>query len=191
MCFLFSTVFSVWVFFLFPVQYSTVQYSTVQYSTVQHNISTTKNFSIHGISRLVVLTKKNLNFKLLDDKTIWIKIPRAGMKSFLLCAVYHEHKLLNIQGTNTTGLLQMERWEKTLNQWAYIQAGVEVMMAGDMTMDYLRWDTPDQEHRLLVEKTKDTIETKGFMQMVTGPTRFWANTRPSLIDQIWSNQPVK
>ena len=40
----------------------------------------------------------------------------------------------------------------------------------------------------MVEETKDKIETLGFAQIVNRPTRFWKNTRPSLLDQVWANK---
>ena len=162
-----------------------------------YNITTTKDFSKFGISRLVVLTRKNLNFTIMEDKmeqdvsTIWIKIPRTGMKSFYMCAIYREHKLLNRPGTNLSGNFQLDRWDKTLAQWTSIKGGDEVLTTGDLNIDYLRWDNPDQEHRRLVDRTKDNIETLGFAQLVSGPTRFWPNTNPSLIDQVWCNHPEK
>ena len=65
-----------------------------------YNISTVKDFIEEGVSRLVVLTKEGLNFKLLSEKmeagiaSIWLSFVRKGKKPFIVGAIYREHKIL-------------------------------------------------------------------------------------------------
>ena len=58
-------------------------------------------------------------------------------------------------------------------------------------MDYARWQTPDQGHAQMVIETKDSLETKGFVQIIEGITRLWPGTTDSLIDHLWTNSPPK
>ena len=64
-----------------------------------------------------------------------------------------------------------------------------MLTVGDLNLDFLRWDDPDQGQRSMIEETRDVIETKGFCQLVKGPTHSWRNTRPLLIDHAWTNNP--
>ena len=48
---------------------------------------------------------------------------------------------------------------------------------------------PDQLHKYMTDQTRLRIEGSGYVQLVKGPTRFWQQTRPSLIDQAWTNSP--
>ena len=65
-----------------------------------YNISTVKDFMEEGVSRLVVLTREGLNFKLLSEKmeagiaSIWLSFVRKGKKPFIVGAIYREHKIL-------------------------------------------------------------------------------------------------
>ena len=127
-----------------------------------------------------------------DTPSIWIKFPRPGKKPFILGAYYREHKLLNEVQPNITGdpRLQRSRWKKFLLQWASQKDGEEVAVAGDLNLDHLKWETPEQKHLYMIEDTKNLIETKGFTQQVEGATRFWIDTTPSLLDHFWMNNPA-
>ena len=54
-----------------------------------YKINTTKDYLAHDLSILVVLTKENLNYQILNDRmsenisTIWLKFPRKGKKPFM------------------------------------------------------------------------------------------------------------
>ena len=80
-----------------------------------YNISTVKDFIEEGVSRLVVLTREGLNFKLLIEKmeagiaSIWLSFVRKGKKPFIVGTIYREHKIFNgtecrtEYGTGTSG----------------------------------------------------------------------------------------
>ena len=65
---------------------------------------------------------------------------------------------------------------------------METLVVGDLNLDFLRWINPENNHRDMIENTKDKVESKGYAQMVSGATRFWPGTVPSLMDQSWSNR---
>ena len=60
---------------------------------------------------------------------------------------------------------------------------------GDLNLDFLKWNRPDQNVKNMSERTKNWIETIGFNQYIQWHTRTWRNQEPSLLDQVWSNKP--
>ena len=60
-----------------------------------------------------------------------------------------------------------------------------------MNLDQLTWDTPEYAHKNMIEEVKNTVETRGFYQVITGATRTWPGTQDSLIDHCWLNVPEK
>ena len=62
---------------------------------------------------------------------------------------------------------------------------------GDTNLDTNKWASPDSEHVIMTDLVKNHIETSGFIQLVRGDTRFWPNTPSSLIDQVWTNCPMR
>ena len=126
-----------------------------------------------------------------DIAMIWFEVQQEGEKPFILGEIYHEHKLLNRPGPNETGDFQDLRWRKILQQWASTQGAEEMLIAGDINLDHICRDNPERKHKRMVKETREKIETLGFVQLVHGPTRFWRETAPSLLDQVWSNHPNK
>ena len=162
-----------------------------------YDIITTLDFKELGVSRLVVLARKELNYKVMNNlmetniSTIWLSFPRRGKKPFILGCCYREHHLLNQPPPNISAepALQKARWSKAVKQWASIQPEADVLFTGDLNLDFSTWQDPDAGHRDMVEEVKNKIETKGFAQLVTGYTRFWQDVKPSLIDHSWTNNP--
>ena len=66
-----------------------------------YQIVTTIDFSKGCCSRLVVLVREGVNVILLQDymdpdiSSIWLKLPRRGMRPLIVGAIYREHKLLD------------------------------------------------------------------------------------------------
>ena len=180
--------------------------ANLQYETEAHernipgySLTTTKDYENGGMSQLVVLVRMGLNIRVLetmkedDISTIWMEIPRKGLRPVTIGALYREHHLLGYPAPNNTDdpHLQKNRWDKILNQWTSIQNQRDVVVLGDFNIDYKKWTQPEQCHLQLVNGVKDKIETLGYTQMVRGPTRFWRDTIPSLIDMVWMNCPTK
>ena len=65
----------------------------------------------------------------------------------------------------------------------------KTVVVGDMNLDHLRWDHPEQHLENMVDETKNVIETSGFLQLVTNFTRSWRNQADSCLDQVWTNCP--
>ena len=77
-----------------------------------------------------------------------------------------------------------------MKQWTEAAADSDCIVIGDINLDILKWDHPDQLNVNMVEATKLEIQSIGFHQLVQGVTRAWKGQRDSLIDHIWTNQPA-
>ena len=66
-----------------------------------YEITLPKTVTRNGTARLILLTKEDLKFELVDNlmddivTSVWIKISRRGVKGLLVCGVYREHQYLN------------------------------------------------------------------------------------------------
>ena len=164
-----------------------------------YKLLTTKDYETGGTSRLVVLVQENFNIKVMEEKkehgisTIWMEIPRKGQRPAVIGAIYREHHLMDQQQPNLTGdiRIQRQRWTTILNQWTTLPGGREVTVVGDLNLDFQKWTQPEPHHIQMIEEMKDRVETLGYTQMVKGPTRYWQDTTPSLIDHVWTNCPTK
>ena len=65
----------------------------------------------------------------------------------------------------------------------------EVVVAGDLNLDFLKWSNPEQINLNTTSETENRIKTLGYSQLVQGPTTFWVDTEPSLVDQVWTRNP--
>ena len=103
--------------------------------------------------------------------------------------------------TNTTGTIaeQLQRWMLFIESWdRALQEGKEVMVLGDINLDFLKWNrsnlpASDSSVRLkqLSELVFDRIFPQGVSQLVTTPTRLSAVDPPSGLDHIYTNRPDK
>ena len=157
----------------------------------------TKDYSLGLCSRLVVLIRESIDFTVLekvmqpDIASIWIKLSGRGVKTVIIGAVYREHHLLDRVNDTSLESQQTFRWNKFIAQWNSLEGKGEIFVAGDTNLDKLKWAQPDSINVKMVTAMKDKIETKGYYQIVVGPTRHWCDTEPSLIDQIWTKSPQK
>ena len=157
----------------------------------------TKDHQRGYCSRLVVLIREGLEFQILDKimepdiSSIWVKLPGRGTKPTIIGAVYREHNLLGRETETDSESQQNFRWKRFLEQWGKVEGKGDLFIAGDINLDKLKWDQPENGHKRMITDMKDKIETKGYSQVVKGPTRFWAQTTPSLIDHLWTKCPQK
>ena len=164
-----------------------------------YDITLAKTWNKLKYSRIVLLTKKGLQFKLEEDRmedtisTIWIKVGGRGVKGVRICGLYREHKLIRQPEPNNSDdvLLQVQRWEKTVRQWIDGSSAESCLIIGDTNIDVIKWNNPDQGIEDMVEILNEEIITRNFQQLIQGATRFWINKEPSLIDQVWSNSPQR
>ena len=86
---------------------------------------------------------------------------------------------------------QNERWRKFLDQCEAATAGSDSVIIGDCNLDFNCWNDPIERQKNMIEKTKSSIGSSGFHQVITGNTHTWPGARDSLIDHCWVNNPDK
>ena len=86
---------------------------------------------------------------------------------------------------------QLARWNLFLNGWKKAAKSKMCILVGDMNLDYLQWDKPEPRHAKMVQRTKDTIEEAGHIQLIQGMTRCWRGQADSLVDHCWVSRPQR
>ena len=79
-----------------------------------------------------------------EDAVIWILVKRKNMWPLRVGNVYREQKqLTKITPMIPMGseVVQIERWDKTLEMWENNQKAYNTVLIGDMNIDMLKWDT--------------------------------------------------
>ena len=106
--------------------------------------------------------------------------------------MYREHQFLKqTDGSSGDILRQEDRWRRMIAQWLAATNNCDSVILGDMNLDQLTWDTPENGHKNMIEVVKDSVETKGFYQVISGATRTWPGAQDSLLDHCWINLPEK
>ena len=65
---------------------------------------------------------------------------------------------------------QEARFKKFIEQWTRADSNGEIHVIGDMNVDMLKWDNPEQQIIPLVNMIKDNILTRGLRP--TSPKRY-------------------
>ena len=86
-----------------------------------------------------------------------------------------KHTLIRQPAPNNSNCeaTQVARWGKIVKQWVEAARTSDCIIIGDINLDLLKWDNPDQMNITMVETTKTEIQSLGFVQMVEGITRSW------------------
>ena len=158
-----------------------------------------RTMDLIGNCRVAILVKEGVDVQVLDKfmdphiASIWLKISAKGNKIIHLGAVYRQHMWIKQSLPNNTKhpAQQYARWKDFITQWIAASRGAETFVIGDTNLDHNKWVQPDGDHINMTNLVKTQIETLGFHQMVTGSTRFWPGTRPSLVDKCWTNCPER
>ena len=165
---------------------------------VGYDITLPKTVMVNGTARLVMLTKVNLEFDLMDNlmddtvSSIWIRISRQGVKGLLVCGIYREHQYLNqLSDWSLQPAEQSRRWSNFLRQVETARISSICHLIGDVNLDYKKWNAPDFAHSQMINDTKDALEAGGFFQLIEDVTRSWPGQLDSLIDHFWTNEPQK
>ena len=149
-------------------------------------------------ARIIMLVKHEINFEILsnymedDISAMWVKIARKGQKKLIVGGVYREHQHLGqVDKTSEHIRSQEDRWRRILSKWMAVTRGADSVVLGDMNLDFAKWGNPVTSHVTMIEETKSTIESAGFVQIVSEITRTWPGVESSIIDHIWVNIPEK
>ena len=119
-----------------------------------------------GYSRIVLIAKDNIKIEILEElmeediSAIWVRVGNKNKTSLHIGSIYREHKHIAQPQPNLTGefTAQNERWRRTVNMWKKANKNARSTMLGDINLDFLKWETPDNEQIEMVNKTKTDIE---------------------------------
>ena len=158
-----------------------------------------RTIEARSLVRIVMLVKEGVEVETLknlmtdDVASIWVKVGTKGRRPITIGAMYREHRYLE-QGPDSdseTDLRQLQRWNNFIEMWRKAARRMDVMVMGDLNLDYLKWTAPTGLHAKMIDRVKIDIETEGFFQVVEGFTRSWNNQPDTLIDHCWLNVPAK
>ena len=126
-----------------------------------YNIHKPKTASIFKVSRIIVLTRDNLEVsienQLMNDKiaSIWVKFSKPGARKILICGIYREHQYLNKENDlSSQPAAQLIRWKSFLQQVEDAGITASIHIIGDVNLDFLKWLDPDRKHMDMVQCSK-------------------------------------
>ena len=122
---------------------------------------------------------------------IWLSLTYSGNRKMRIGGIYREHRLLFKPEPNPTksDRAQLIRWNLILDGWKKAAQDPLCTVMGDLNLDFLTWQDPEPSHLNMTTRTKDEIETRGFTQIIRGPTRTWRHQRDTLLDHCWVSKP--
>ena len=128
-----------------------------------------KTVEVQDVSRIVMLVREEMEVKIMEEymdntiASIWIKVGSKGRRPLLIGAIYREFRYIrqNQEDDSWTLQRQIERWETFVEKWRKAARRNDVMVIGDVNLDYSKWTNPDFGSARMVDKVKDTIETFG------------------------------
>ena len=184
-----------------------IDLSLVQHADYTLHTAPTLDNPQLGIARMVVYTHSSLVVKRRHDlednslSAVWLELGMPRQKKILVCNIYREWQHIGQGPTNSTGTIaeQLQRWIIFIESWdKALQEGKEVMVLGDINLDFLKWNRSnlpacDSSVRLkqLNELVFNRIFPQGVSQLVTTPTRLSPVDPPSGLDHIYTNRPDK
>ena len=154
-----------------------------------------------GISRIVVYTHSSLVVKRRHDledeaiSAIWLEVGMPRQKKILVGNIYRKWQYMNQGPNNPTGGVpaQLQRWLIFLEKWEQaLSEGREVLVLGDMNLDFLKWnrrDLPTNDSSCRLKQLNEHLFTKifphGVSQPVTVATRVSPEDPAAGLDHIY------
>ena len=147
----------------------------------------------HEYARIVLLARDGIEIQIHNEmmhedlSVIWLSLCYSARKRMMIGGIYREHRLLFKPKPNLTKTdrAQLDRWNGILEGWKLAARNPMCTVIGDINLDFLTWQTPEPTHVNMVTRTKDEIETRGFIQVIRGHTWSWRNQQDSMVDQCW------
>ena len=183
-----------------------VDLSLVQHENYQLHVPRSINNLALGTARVVVYTHSSLIVKRRQDlendtiPAVWLEIGLPRQKKILLSTMYREWQLPHQADTTSKSIpAQLERWSCFLTMWeTALMEGKEVLVMGDMNLDFLKWSNKNLAATDTTVKLKPLIEElftriipHGVSQLVKEGTRVWPGVPTSGLDHVYSNKPEK
>ena len=183
-----------------------VDLGLVQHQDYKIHISKSITNPEIGLARAVVYTHSSLVVKRREDledeviSSVWLEAGLPRQRKIIVATFYREWQQPGNADQSSKSIQdQLERWCRFLTQWeAALSEGKEVIVMGDINLDFLKWTrtdlTPtDSTLRLkpLTEALFSRIFPHGVSQLVKVATRVWPGLADSGLDHIYSNRPEK
>ena len=160
-----------------------------------YNLHLPSTMQTLGHARIALLVREGLvvqqiNHKSPDAAVIWCKIGDTKKNSIIIGGAYRQHHLLGVNYSDSTWQdVQTEqeiRWRKTMQAWRKLTHNRKSVLLGDLNLDYLKWENPDNKQVNMVEDMKEILENTGHKQIITTFTRSARGVNDSLLDHIWT-----
>ena len=161
---------------------------------------------VYSTSRTGILIHKDLHYSQSRDletvgtSTIWVQFKYPGRKPLLLQAVYRQFQRIGVPGSIAPSK-QHHRWEQIILKWEKaLKEEVEIKTMGDLNLNTLRWDIPqnlktqyDRTKEPMIQRLKSRILDKGSTILSHTQTKVPDNpdTPPSCLDLMIVNRPEK
>ena len=152
-------------------------------------------------ARIVLAVKETLTVTKLDQymddhtATIWVRVGDEGKNSLRIGGIYREHHILGEDNQNMSSQVsqqrQEERWGDILRNWRSASRNRNCLVMGDLNLDFMKWNSPEQHQEVMINSTQQQIESAGFVQVIDRITRSWQNQSDSLLDHVWVNCPAR
>ena len=155
---------------------------------------------------MVVYTHSSLVVKRRDDlednflSAVWLEVGMPRQHKILVATFYREWQQLHQVDNSTRSVpAQQERWCNFLSKWeAALSEGKEVIVMGDINLDFLKWtrsDLPSSDSAVRLKSLTEALFSRifphGVSQLVKDATRVWPGQSDSGLDHIYSNKPEK
>ena len=89
---------------------------------------------------------------------------------------------------DNSGEAQVRQWKRVVDSWERYGGNQDVVVMGDMNLDFKQWHTLDGYEGEMKEDMDNMVVMLGFSQEIEGITHM-AGGRGMTIDHIWSNCP--
>ena len=167
-----------------------------------YKVETTKMSHLTKISRTAILIKNTINYKrrldLEDDltSTIWIEIKIAKSKPILVMAGYRQWqlpKILNIKGSKDVKK-QLQRLNLLLSKWKLAMTEKrDTIVLMDDNLDTSNNSSHNHQYNLkdLTQQLQEHLDQHNIIRHNNKPTHFSTTHKPTCIDHIFSNCPLK
>ena len=147
------------------------------------------------MSRVVVYVRKDVKYKRRFDlendvdAMLWLELSYKNGRKLLVGTIYREFKLAR-QPDNATasGEAQITRWSRIVDSWEAAGLEGDVMVMGDLNLDWNKWNDFTGLKAKLRDIVNDKLITIGFAQIIDTNTHRGVNEE-SIIDHIWINCP--
>ena len=181
-----------------------VNASLVQHQDYQLHIASSIDNPTLGIARVVVYTHSSLIVKRRDDledntlSAVWLEVGMPRQHKILVATFYREWQNVHqVDNSSRSVTDQLERWCNFLDKWeSALSEGKEVIVMGDINLDFLKWtrsDLPPSDSAVklksLIEELFSRIFPQGVSQLVKDATRVWPGQSDSGLDHIYTNKP--